>query len=226
VVRATLIAAGAVFAVAASVHLMRYLLLLVNRTTLLSPLLANGVLLLGVLAALAALAAVVATAAVTTSWLVARRAEAYGRVGGSDPRPAWSLWVGCMVPVLNLVWAPVFVIELAHLEGSRGRLRGSIIAWWLAWVAATALCLWTFRTGSATEPQAVADNTVAVIIAYLAGLVVLVLLWRVLNGFEGPAAVGLGRRWVVVDKHGEHPGGDKAAADTHPVESRDTEPAA
>ena len=198
VVRATVMATAAVFALGALAHAFRYILLLVNRTTLLPPLVANGTLLMGVLVSLAAIAAVIATAAVMTSWLIARRAEVFGRHGQPDPRPEWALWVGCLAPVVNLVWAPVFVIELARAERSDHRLRGPITAWWIAWIVSTLISAWAMWTSSATEPQAIADNTVTVIVGYLAGLATLLLLLRVFDGFERRPVQRPLHRWVVV----------------------------
>ena len=231
-VRATLLAAGAVFALAAGAHLVRYLLLLINRTTLLPPPVANVALLMGVVTSLAAIAAVIATAAVSTSWLIGRRAAAFAQQGLPDPRPEWSLWAGCLVPVVNLVWAPIFVIELAAAEQSRARLRAPIVLWWLAWVFATGVCVWAIWTSGATEPQAVADNTVTVVIAYLAGWAVLILLWRVFAGFVRRPVERPAHRWVVVpaadspaaaEPDGAEPD-DEAA--TVVIESGDREPAA
>ena len=210
-VRATLLAAGAVFAVAAAAHLLRYVLLLINRSTLLPPLVAAATLLLGILASLAAIAAVIAVAAVTTSWLIGRRAVVYQRLGREDPRPEWQLWVGCVIPVVNLVWAPVFVIELAHAERAGSRLRAPITAWWIVWAVATGVSAWAIWTSNATEPQAIADNTVTVIVAYLAGLAVLVLLWRILDGLASMPAERPMHRWVVVgDGDGRSAPGDDA----------------
>lgn len=213
VVRATLLAAGAVFAVAAAAHLLRYVLLLVNRSILLPPLVAAATLLLGILASLAAIAAVIAVAAVTTSWLVGRRAVVYRQLGRDDPRPEWQLWAGCVIPVVNLVWAPVFAIELAHAERSGARLRGRITAWWIAWVFSTAVSAWAIWTSTATEPQAIADNTVSVLVAYLAGLAVVVLLWRVLDGFVRTPVDRPSHRWVVVGEQegAESPGPERSA---------------
>lgn len=219
-VRATLLIAAAVFAVAAVAHILRYLLLLINRNTLLNPLVANGTLLMGVLASLAALVAVIATAVVTTSWLIVRRSAAFARFGRPDPRPEWSLWAGCVIPVVNLVWAPVFVIELAHAEQSRNRLRGRILAWWIAWIGSTALSAWAIRTSGATQPQAIADNTVTVILAYLAGLAVLALLWRLCEGFFDRPVERPAHRWVIV------PEDTPAVELPRDVESEDREPAA
>jgi hypothetical protein len=230
--RATLLGAGAVFALAALMHGVRYLLLLINRSTLLPPLVANGALLMGVLASLAAIAAVIATAVVCTSWLVGRRAAAFARHGQPDPRPEWALWAGCVIPVVNLMWAPVFLIELAAAEHSRARLRGPIIPWWLAWIFSTFVSGWAIWTSGATEPQAVADNTGTVIIAYLAGLAVLVLLWRVLDGFVRRPVERSLHRWVVLPAAGgpsEPEPAETSDDDNEPaatVESDDREPAA
>ncbi len=225
-VRVTIQVAAAVLAVAALAHALRYLLLLINRTTLLHPLVANGSLLMGILVSLGAIAAVGATAAAATSWLIARRAEVYRRHGQPDPRPEWALWVGCLVPVVNLVWAPVFIIELAHAEGSYQRLRGPITVFWIGWIFTTLICGWAIWTSGATEPQAVADNTETMLVAYLSGAAVLILLLRVFDGFVSrpmqqhrPA-----HRWVVV---AAAPGDTDFEADVaEDIESRDSEPAA
>jgi hypothetical protein len=197
-VRATLLAASAVFAMAALAHILRYLLLLINRTRLLPPLVANGTLLMGVLVSLAAMVAVIVTAAVMTSWLIGRRAAVFRFHGHDDPRSEWELWAGCLIPVVNLVWAPVFLIELARAEQSQARLRGPIVVWWIAWIFSTLISAWAIWTSSATDPQAIADNTVTVIIAYLAGLAVLLLLWRVFDGFVRKQVDRPLHRWVIV----------------------------
>lgn len=246
--RATLFAAAAVFAVAAAAHVLRYLLLLINRSTLLHPLVANGALLMGVLASLAAIAAVIAAAAVATSWLIARRASVFALDGQPDPRPEWELWAGCMIPIVNLVWAPVFLIELARAENAQSRLHAPITTWWIAWIISTAVSGWAMWTSSATEPQAVADNTVTEIIAYLAGLAAVLLLLRVVDGFIRKPVTLPAHRWVIVagepvgDHHHEPAGDDDLGTESpaaespaaespkaesrDPVESGDREPAA
>ncbi|MFY9338081.1 MAG: DUF4328 domain-containing protein, partial [Mycobacterium sp.] len=239
VLRAVLLAASAIFALAAAAHVLRYLLLLINRTTLLPPVIAIGALLMGALISLAAIVAVAVTAAVMTSWLIARRAAAFGNHGLDDPRPEWALWAGCMIPVINLVWAPVFVIELARAEQIQGRQRGPIALWWIGWILSTGISAWAIWTSSATAAQAVADNTVTMVIAYLAGLAVLLLLWRVLDGFIRKPVDRPQHRWVIVaadsvdtPSGGTAPTGDTAAESAEPdetpsvVETRDREPAA
>ncbi|MGI9124076.1 MAG: DUF4328 domain-containing protein [Mycobacterium sp.] len=237
-VRVALLGASAVFAMAAAAHILRYLLLLINRTMLLPPFIAIGSLLTGVVISFAAVVAVIVTAAVLTSWLIGRRAAAFGHHGQDDPRPEWALWAGCMIPIVNLVWAPVFLIELAHAERIYPRQRGPITMWWIAWIVSTAISAWAIWTSSATEPQAVADNTVTMIIAYLAGLAVLLLLYRVLDGFVRKPVDRPAHRWVIVAEDpaaarpqaeaADEPQAEAADEDESPeaVESKDREPAA
>lgn len=191
-------AATAVFAVATIAHLLRYLLLLINRTVLLPPWVAFPGLLMGVLASLAAMVAVLVVTVVMTAWLIDRRAAAYREYGRDDPRPARTLWAGCVIPLISLFWAPVFLIELAHAEGIDDKQRRPIIAWWVAWAFATIMAVWGTWTRRATEPQAVADNTITMAVAYFAGTATLVLLWRVFDGFVGRPAQRPRHRWVVV----------------------------
>ncbi len=241
--RTVLLAAGAVLFLAAGAHALRYLLLLINRTTLLPPFIAVGSLLTGIFVSLAALVAVAAVAMALTSWLIGRRAEAFARHGQDDPRPTWMLWAGCLVPPVNFFFAPLFVIELAQAERCRDRQNAPVLMWAIAWIVAALICGWATWTGlRASEPQAVADNTITMIVAYLAGLAVLALVWRVVAGFVGPITVAARptHRWVVVPPGAvpvspepaasEPTGSEDEQADTDgdsPIlESRDSEPAA
>jgi Domain of unknown function (DUF4328) len=83
---------------AALVHLMRYLLLIINRNTLLNWLVADAAALLSVLASLAAIGAVIAYAVVLTQWLIARRAVAFAYCGRSETRTPRALRAGCLLP--------------------------------------------------------------------------------------------------------------------------------
>lgn len=230
-VRAALLSAATIFGLAAVIHIVRYVLLLINRTTLLPPLVAGAALWLGVLVSLAAIVAVILAAIVMTSWLIARRAAVYQFRGQEDPRPVWTLWAGCLVPVVNLVWAPVYVIELAHAEDSQARLRPSITAWWIAWVFSTGISIFGIATSFTTEPQGIADNTVTVIIAYLVGLATILLLWRVFDGFVRKPVERPLHRWVIVaEEKAEEKAEDQPAAgepESPPaVEAERQEPAA
>ncbi len=244
-VRTVLLVAGGVFFLAAAAHALRYLLLLINRTTLLPPFIAIGSLITGIFVSLAALVAVAAVALALASWLIGRRAEAFARHGQDDPRPSWMLWAGCLVPPVNFFFAPLFVIELAQAERCRERQNGPVLRWAIAWMVAALICGWATWTGlRAVEPQAVADNTVTMVIAYLAGLAVLVLVWRVLTGFIGSVTIAARptHRWVVVASDAVVPppdlaetgeeyaetDGERAETDeeSSAIESRDREPAA
>ncbi|CAN5379572.1 DUF4328 domain-containing protein [soil metagenome] len=198
VVRWALVVAAAVLAFAALVHVVRYILLIVNRTTLLNPVLAGAALWIGVLASVLAIFAIIGCALVLINWLIARRAAVYAHYLLSEPRPMWSLWVGALVPVLNLLWAPVYVIEMATTEGAYSRLRRPIIVWWVLWVVSTVVSIWALATSFTTNAQGIADNTVTMTLAYLLGLATVVSLGRVYLGFERKAVERPAHRWVVV----------------------------
>jgi hypothetical protein len=197
-VRVTLIATMAVLGVAALVHIVRYLLLIINRTSLLNPWVAGAATWLGVAVSVVAMFLVLASAVVLTNWLIARRAAAFVYRGHEDPRRVWALRAGCLVPLVNLAWAPVFVIELAGVEERLNRLRGSIVAWWLVWVASTAVSIFSIATSFATDAQAIADNTVTTTIAYLLALACLLLAMKVFLGFERQPVERPSKRWVIV----------------------------
>lgn len=224
-VRVTLIATMAVLAVAAFLHVVRYALLIVNRSRLLNPWVAGGATWLGVVASIVAIFMVVASAVVLTNWLIGRRAAAYGYRGQPDPRSVGELRAGCLVPVANLAWAPVFVIELAEVEERFNWLRRPIVAWWLIWVASTVVSAFSIATSFATEAQAIANNTVTTIVAYLLGLAAVLLSMKVFDGFERQPVEKPSRRWVIV------PDDQLKRSDTEPekaaaVESEGQNPAA
>lgn len=210
-VRTVLLVTGVLLALAAFIHLVRYVLLLVNRSMLLHPLVAGVATWLGVALSVLASFAVVASAVVLTNWLIARRAAAYALNGATDPRSGWEILAGCVIPVANLLLAPLYVIELARAEGRLSRLRRDIAVWWCVWVLSTALMVWSVATSFTRDAQGIADNTVTTIIAYLAGLAALVLAGRVFLGFEAKPVDRPAKRWVIVpDEQGNVPGHHRA----------------
>lgn len=216
-VRATLIATMVVLGVAALVHVVRYALLIVNRTVLLNPWVAGAATWLGVAISVIAMFMVVASAVVLTNWLIARRAAAFAHRGHQEPRSLWGLRAGCLVPLVNLAWAPVYVIELAAVEDRLTWLRRSIVVWWLVWVASTAVSVFSIATSFTRDAQGIADNTVVTIVAYLLALAALLLVTKVFLGFERQPVERPAKRWVIVpDQH--QPAG--------PVESEGQNPAA
>lgn len=199
----TLIATMAALGVAAVVHIARYALLIVNRSMLLNPWVAGVATWLGVAVSVIAMFMVVASAVVLTNWLIARRAAAFGHYGRPEPRSLWALRLGCLVPGVNLVWAPVYVIELAGVEDRLNWLRRAIVVWWAAWIASTVVSVFSIATSFAQDAQGIANNTVTAIVAYLLALAAALLAMNVFLGFERQPVEKPARRWVIVAEQKE-----------------------
>lgn len=233
-VRATLLATIVVLGVAALVHVVRYALLIVNRTVLLNKVVAFAATWLGVLASVIALFMVVASVVVLTNWLIARRAAAFEHHGRNDPRRSSALRAGCLVPLVNLFWAPVYLIELAGVEERNG-LRRPIAVWWVVWFFSTAVSIFSIATSFTQDPQGIADNTLTTIVAYLLALATLRLAMTVFLGFERRPVERPSKRWVMVRDEGDNtanagPSTEKQAEPepepAAPVESEGQNPAA
>ncbi|MGV0849372.1 DUF4328 domain-containing protein [Mycolicibacterium phlei] len=204
----------AVLGAAALIHLVRYVLLIINRTVLLHPWIAGGATWFGVALSVVAAFMLLASVIVLTNWLIARRAAAYAHRGATDPRPAWLLRLCCLAPFVNLLWAPVFVLELAGLEERLTWLRRPIVVWWLAWVVSYVLSIWSIATSFTTDAQGIADNTVTTMVAYLMALATLLLATKVVFGFERQPVERPSRRWVLVPD-------DRPAAEHRPPDRPD-----
>jgi hypothetical protein len=225
-VRVTLLVTMIALAFAVVIHIANYALLLYNRSTLLNPIVAGIATWAGVAASVVAFFAVIATTVVLTNWLIARRAVTYERHEMPDPRPVWQLWLGCLLPFVNLFWAPVFVIELARAEGRLAWLRAPIVVWWCAWLVSFCVSVFSFSTSFTRDAQGIANNTVAIIIAYLAALAALLLTLRMYRSFEHQAVDRPVKRWVLVNAD-EKPSPQDAESESAPrVESDRDEPAA
>jgi hypothetical protein len=220
-VRTTLFVSVLVLAVAALVYVVRYVLLVINRTTLLNSLVAGAADWLGVAASVAALAAVIASFVTLVRWLVARRAAAFSHYALPESRSDRQLLAGCLLPFVNLLWAPVYVIELAKLEGHYARVRRPIMVWWIAWIVSYAASIFAIVTSFATDAQGIATNTTWMVIAYLFAAITFAAIGRVLEGFERKPVERPAHRWVVM-------AADQPAtpASPAPVELEGQEPAA
>jgi hypothetical protein len=219
-VRGTLVATIVMLGVAALVHVVRYALLIVNRSMLLNKIVAFAATWTGVLVSVIALFMVVASLVVLTNWLIARRAAAYAHHRRDDPRSATALRLGCLVPLVNLFWAPVFVLELAGVEERLNWLRRPIVVWWIVWAFSYAVSIFSIATSFTQDPQGIADNTVTTIVAYLLTMAALLLAMKVFLGFERQPVERPTRRWVIVrDDH-------KDEAPAVAVESAGQDPAA
>lgn len=218
-----------VFGLAVIAHLIRYGLLLINRTILLNPMVAGMATWGGVVISVLAFFTLVATIVVMTNWLIARRSAAYAAHEVEDPRSEWELWMLSLLPLANLFCAPVLVLELARVEGRLTRLRSTIVAWWCVWWLSVVVSVFAFTTSFTREAQAIANNTVATIIAYLAAMAALLLTVKVYRGFEANAVDRAVKRWVVVSDDSptdRAKSQDPEAEPAGPVDSQPEEPAA
>ncbi|MBF6204924.1 DUF4328 domain-containing protein [Streptomyces gardneri] len=216
-----LLATVCVFALAAVAELVRYAVLLHNRTRLIHPaaLFASDAFVIGtavlgiVLALLAALA--------TVGRLIEIRRSAYAAAGRRDPRSPRTLAAGCLVPVVNLVWPGIFLSEVAAHQGDP-RARGAIRIWWAAWAFSGLLAAAALLWRSADSLQAKADGVLFTAFTdAVAAAVALLTLW-VLRTIEGRDLLGRTRstrRWLIaVDPavpviEPVHPGGRETAAE-------------
>jgi hypothetical protein len=228
-VRATLLSTMVVLGVAALVHVVRYALLIVNRSVLLNKAVAFAATWAGVLVSVVVMFMIVASAVVLTNWLIARRAAAFAHHRRDDPRPIWALRAGCLVPLVNLAWAPVFVIELARVEERLAWLRRPIVVWWIVWIFSTAVSVFSIATSFTQDPQGIADNTVTTTVAYLLALAALLLAMKVFLGFERQPVERPIKRWVIVRDEGAPAADNRSEPEPEPdapVESEGQNPAA
>ncbi|WP_082123157.1 DUF4328 domain-containing protein [Mycobacterium nebraskense] len=217
-IRTTLFVSVLVLGIAALVYVVRYVLLVINRNTLLNSWVAGAADWLGILASVAAIAAVLTSGVMLIRWLIARRAAVFAHHGLPEPRSTRALWAGCAVPLANLLWAPVYVIELAILEEHYARIRRPIVQWWIAWVASYLVSVFAMVTSFATDAQGIANNTLTMVFAYLLAALAVAAAAQVFEGFERKPVERPAHRWVVVS-------GDPAPT-TGPVELEGREAAA
>jgi hypothetical protein len=223
-VRTTLFLTLLVLCLAALVYIGRYVLLIINRNTLLNSMVAVAADLPGVLASAAAIAAVTMSGVMLTRWLIARRARAFAHYGLQEQHSVRALWAGCLVPLANLLWAPVYVTELAILEEHHARLQIPILQWWVAWIFSYGVSIFAIVTSWAKDAQGIANNTVWMVLAYLVAAVTVACVARVFEGFERKPVERPAHRWVVVEP--DHPDRPAAPVFARPVELKGREPAA
>jgi hypothetical protein len=234
-VRTSFLVSAVALGAAAVVHLVRYLLLVLNRNTLLNWMVADAAALLSVLASLAAIVAVMNCAVVLTRWLIGRRAAAFEHAGRSESRSRRALWAGtllppsaamalaitfavvaattghsaswalmaacvgfCCLPLVAGIWSLVYVIELARTEDHYARMRHVIWGWWLLWLLSSVTSVFASVTSGAQDSQGIANNTVAMIVAYLVALVAVLATAKLFEGFEAKPVERPVHRWVVV----------------------------
>jgi hypothetical protein len=223
-VRTSVFVSVLVLSVAALVYVVRYVLLVINRNTLLNSVVAIAADWLGILASVAALAAVVTSGVMLIRWLIARRAAVFSHQRMPEPRSVRALWAGCVVPFANLLWAPVYVIELATMEEHDARLKRPIVQWWIAWVFSYTISIFAIFSSFTTDAQGIANNTVLMVVAYLLAAAAVAAAARVFEGFVRKPVERPAHRWVVVDP--DLPDRPAEAESSGQVELQGQEPAA
>ena len=178
------------FAVAAGAEIVRYALLVFNRERLvwswavtLSDFL---VWVTGYFSVIAGVCAIVACGA----WFVGFRERHFQGRHQIDPRPAWTILVGTLLPVVNLVMPGVFLTEVTR--DSPPQLRTRVRRWWLVWIGGTALLVVTLWWRTQHGLQALANDVWLHAASDIVACVVAVLTLRLLAVLEAPLASNSG----------------------------------
>lgn len=136
---------GATLVSSALAHLLRYLLLVVNRSTPLPGWLIAISTVLVMVAGVLALGALVYTTVVFVRWLLAQRAESYAGCGFTDPRPRWASIPLAAIPLINVVGAPLLLYEAAAMATGSAEMPAAVAArlrkLWVAWAIVNAVAL-------------------------------------------------------------------------------------
>ncbi len=191
-------AAAVLFLLAAAAEFGRYLILMRNRSRLIEPVVAYlsdwSVWFFSGLALVFALLSAIGL----VGWLLDARRAAYARTGRRDPRGLWSLLFGCVVPVVNLVWPGVFLIELAR-ERDDPRLLQAVRIWWAAWVINAVMAVAALFWHLATTLQAQANGVIFTVYTDLVAAATAVLsLWvmRLCEGRDLRGRLRAPKRWI------------------------------
>ncbi|WP_458687304.1 DUF4328 domain-containing protein [Nocardia tengchongensis] len=186
-----LVATAVVFLVAAVAELGRYGILLRNRTRLIQPWLLWISDAAVTVSAVLALALALMSAVALVGWLAETRRVAYANVGESDSRSLFTLVLGCVVPIANLIWPGIFLTEAARRTGDGDpRLLRAVRIWWAAWLLDAVLVLVALIYRFANSLQVQADG-------------VLVAMWTdVVAAGVAVASLGLVRDFAGLDLRG------------------------
>lgn len=186
------------FLVSAAAEFVRYLLLVRNRSRLIEPVLVYLSDWFVFISVAVALVLALLSAVALVGWLIDARRGAYAGERRRDPRGRWALLLGCLVPVVNLLWPGVFLTELARRTGDP-RTVTAVRVWWSAWVLngvmVTAALCWHF-TGTL---QAQANGVILTVYTELVAAAVAVLSLWVVRQYEGRDLRGRPRvtkRWI------------------------------
>ncbi|MFW0789799.1 DUF4328 domain-containing protein [Gordonia sp. CPCC 205333] len=144
-----------VFTLTALIHLVRYVLVSVNRSVVIPSwvdrVTALLVIFAGACAALAVLLAIIAVA----QWLKNLRADVYRGIGRLDPRPWWQLWPLVVVPIVNLIGPAWLLYEVADIDVDaetfarrQRRMTRILVAWVIVNILAAVAITYQFVADS------------------------------------------------------------------------------
>ncbi|WP_280397645.1 DUF4328 domain-containing protein [Nocardia carnea] len=227
-----LLATAVLFGLAAVAELIRYLILLRNRTRLIEPPLLWFSDALVNTAALFALIMALVAAVAALGWLIELRRTVFAAAGRRDPRSPRLLALGCLIPGVNLVYPGVFLSEVVAGREDPRPLR-AVRIWWVCWVLGGLLAVAALYWRTADSLQAKADGVLFTALTDLAAAGVAVLTLWVVRTVEGRDLRGrhrLAHRWVMAVDPAKpliepvHPGAAatvSTAPDAATVDSRD-----
>ncbi|WP_439031089.1 DUF4328 domain-containing protein [Gordonia terrae] len=205
-----LMVVGTALAVSAAVHLVRYILLVVNRDTPLPELLIVASDWLTIFTGVVAFLGFVLATWAFMRWVLELRADTYESAGLTDPRrPGWVAALAG-IPGINLIGAPLVLKEVAAARVDRDGGAGSALVdrrlrkLWVAWIlvnltAALAivarLIAWrseSLQTGANALTMVIVSATVSAAFAFWMSRRIRIL-------FDAAAAVPVPtKRWVAV----------------------------
>ena len=204
-----LVTTGAALAASAAVHLFRYMLLAVNRSTPLPEWLIAVSEVLVLFAGILALLGFVVSTLMFARWVLDLRAEAYHDAHLVDPRrPVWVALLAA-VPLVNLVGAPLVLGEVAAVRVGHdpaldaGRVRSRLRRMWVAWAVVNAVAVaavvarvlaWrsdSLQTGANSLTMVIISSAVSAAFAFWMAR-------RIPGLFDASSAPVPTKRWVAV----------------------------
>lgn len=197
-----LLVTAALYTAAAAAELIRYLLLIHNRTHLI-PMWA-GILsdTLVWLTSPAAIASVLVAVPAAVCRLVVERAAVFDVVGRRDPRSSRTLVLGCLVPIVNWIYPGVFLTELDRSGAipASHRFTAAVRWWWMLWLLGWAMLIGQVALRRVDGLQAAADAVLFAAITDLVAAAVAVATVVVFRRIRDEALTGGPRdlrRWVI-----------------------------
>ncbi|WP_321573971.1 DUF4328 domain-containing protein [Gordonia bronchialis] len=201
-----LLATGGILAVSGLVHILRYILLTMNRSRPIPTWLAD---LSGALVVTAGALAVVAFVVATVlfvRWVIEVRTESYAMADRLDPRRRRWLIPLAAIPLVNIIGGPLLVYEAAMVrtDVDRDVVRRRINRLWVAWAIVNGVAIVTvvarlYAWQSGSIQSGANALTMVIISAVVSAAFAIWAASRLPRLFAGPETATVpDRRWVAV----------------------------